>query len=161
MVDKKILDKVFDLLQTDMSNTYQSKNFLAAPLAISADGRQSIDFFLGYKSESFYAFIVGTARPGKSVFFKNIITEIAKKYTSIDEYNALNSNKPIPHTILVIDEVYKLFTGDYSQQKEINDILENIVKQGEGGAFGIHLILSTQAVGSSGINSAIMEHKLD
>lgn len=61
----------------------------------------------------------------------------------IADYNRI-ANEPLPHKVLVIDEVQKLFEGrDFSQKDAVKLPLSQIAK--EGRAAGMHIILSTQS----------------
>lgn len=67
---------------------------------------------------------------------------------SIDAYRRSGA-PPVPRLVLVIDEFHVLFDGDGDGVDECIALLEGLAKQGR--AYGIHLILASQAI--SGIRS--------
>ena len=77
-----------------------------------------------------------------------------EKVQGVFSYNEKRPDKRIPITILVIDEVQQLFSGGWSEQRHFEKQLEIVVRQGR--AFGIFVILSTQSIGGTNINSDIM-----
>lgn len=74
--------------------------------------------------------------------------------SNIDNYNAKNTDNPIPRTLLIIDEVQRLFSGGYKEQSHFEQQLEYVVRQGR--SFGIHIIMSTQTLTGANISPAIM-----
>lgn len=78
------------------------------------------------------------------------------KVSDIDSYNKKNPSQIIPHCILIIDEVQKLFKEgfDYKQQQYFNGLLGTIATQGR--SFGMHLILSTQSLDGVTIEKSTM-----
>lgn len=93
--------------------------------------------------------------------FVNVKTERSQtfkqsKVSSLNEYNQLNPDKPLPRLILIIDEVHRLFSDgfSYQQQSHFNGLLEEVAKQGR--SFGMHIILTTQSLEGVNISTAIM-----
>jgi energy-coupling factor transporter ATP-binding protein EcfA2 len=93
--------------------------------------------------------------------FVNISAERGDKFrnlkvSDINSYNKITSEERMPHCILIIDEVHKLFSNnfEYKQQQHFNSLLETIAKQGR--SFGLHLILTTQSLEGVNINKSIM-----
>ena len=192
------------------------RDFLSVPIATSLDGRDTINFELGPKSDAGCAFIAGKSGSGKTTLLNNIIINIAKQYSqkeinlylmdykggiefnlfkkhpnckklylknddfkaaedllnyflelnssrqelfkmhkvnNIFKFNEQYPDKAIPWSILIIDEVHRLLDS-YDKQKIFNPLLAEVAKIGR--AQGLHLILSTQELGSAGIDDAIM-----
>lgn len=73
---------------------------------------------------------------------------------SIDEYNIKNPNSIIPRKILIIDEVQRMFSGGWKGENEFNELVEDIIKAGR--SFGLHLILTTQALQQIKMKPTIM-----
>ena len=73
---------------------------------------------------------------------------------NIDEYNQLNPQKPLPRKLLIIDEVQRMFGGEWRESNEFNALLEDIVKAGR--SFGLHLILTTQSLKEVNLKASIM-----
>jgi plasmid maintenance system antidote protein VapI len=57
------------------------------------------------------------------------------------------TGKPMPRTILVIDEFQEFFTEDDTLAQQAGLLLDRLVRQGR--AFGIHLLLGSQTVGGT------------
>ena len=57
------------------------------------------------------------------------------------------TGKPLPRTLLLIDEFQELFTEDDGTAQEASLLLDRIVRQGR--AFGIHVILGSQTLGGA------------
>ncbi len=72
----------------------------------------------------------------------------------IDKYNTLSNAKVVPRLILIIDEVHRLFSGSFKEKEQFSKLLEDIARRGRG--FGVHLILSTQTIVGTDINSQTM-----
>jgi len=70
------------------------------------------------------------------------------KASTINEYNKKAPDR-LPRMLMIIDEVQQLFTSGYQIKKEVNDLFKYIVKQ--GGAFGVHLLFSSQTFYDCGI----------
>jgi len=70
------------------------------------------------------------------------------KVATINEYNKKTSDK-LPRMLMIIDEVQQLFTSDHQIKREVNELFKYIVKQ--GGAFGVHLLFSSQTFYDCGI----------
>jgi len=68
--------------QRAAGNEEAGHDFLSVPIGTSLDGRHKIHFALGQKSGNYHALIVGNTGTGKTTLLNNIITEIARKYTS-------------------------------------------------------------------------------
>jgi hypothetical protein len=83
-------------------------------------------------------------------------SELFKKneVANIIDYNNLPHQKPIARLILIIDEVHRLFAGNYKQKENFSELLKHVVKQGAG--FGIHIILSTQTLAGTQIDRELM-----
>jgi len=77
-----------------------------------------------------------------------------KRVKDISEYNALENIQMLPRILLVVDEAQRLFTGSYSEQNKLNQLLEDVVRRGR--SFGIHMILSTQTLVGTNINKELM-----
>ena len=60
----------------------------------------------------------------------------------------------MPRIILIIDEVHRLFAGNYKQQAYFSKLLTEVVRQGR--AFGVHIILSTQTLAGTHIDKTLM-----
>lgn len=91
--------------------------------------------------------------------FKNIILERALLFkeaevNNIIAYNKLDSRKRLPRIVLVIDEVHKLFVGDYHYVNKFSSILKTIMRQGR--SYGLHIILSTQSLAGTQIDRELM-----
>ncbi len=74
--------------------------------------------------------------------------------TNITDYNKLNPQKPIPRIVLIIDEVHKLFVGDYNYVDRFSSILKPLMRQGR--SYGVHIILSTQSLAGTQIDRELM-----
>ncbi|MFC7336540.1 FtsK/SpoIIIE domain-containing protein [Haloferula chungangensis] len=57
------------------------------------------------------------------------------------------TGKPLPRTLLMIDEFQEFFTEDDGTGQEASLLLDRIVRQGR--AFGIHVILGSQTLGGA------------
>lgn len=57
------------------------------------------------------------------------------------------TGKPLPRTLLLIDEFQEFFTEDDGTGQEASLLLDRIVRQGR--AFGIHVILGSQTLGGA------------
>lgn len=73
---------------------------------------------------------------------------------SIDEYNKKHPNNLLPRKVLIIDEIQRMFSGDFKSQNEFNELLEDIIKAGR--SFGLHLILTTQSLKQIKMKDSIM-----
>jgi hypothetical protein len=73
---------------------------------------------------------------------------------NIDEYNTKYPERAFTRKILIIDEIQQMFKGDWKEANAFNELLENIVKLGR--SFGLHLILTTQALTEVNIKKSIM-----
>lgn len=62
-------------------------------------------------------------------------------------YRAHAAAKPMPRTLLIIDEFQEFFTEDDAIAQETSLLLDRIVRQGR--AFGIHVILGSQTLGGA------------
>ncbi|MEP4078533.1 FtsK/SpoIIIE domain-containing protein [Haloferula sp.] len=58
-----------------------------------------------------------------------------------------STGKPLPRTLLMIDEFQEFFTEDDGTGQEASLLLDRIVRQGR--AFGIHVILGSQTLGGA------------
>ncbi|CAA6809154.1 MAG: Cell division protein FtsK [uncultured Sulfurovum sp.] len=74
--------------------------------------------------------------------------------SNITAYNKLNTQKPMPRIILIIDEVHKLFVGDYNYVDKFSSILKPLMRQGR--SYGVHIILSTQSLAGTQIDRELM-----
>ncbi len=91
--------------------------------------------------------------------FKNKIKNRAsifreKGLKDISTHNVKNPKTPMPRIILIIDEVHRLFAGNYKQQAYFSKLLTEVVRQGR--AFGVHIILSTQTLAGTHIDKTLM-----
>jgi hypothetical protein len=57
------------------------------------------------------------------------------------------SGKPLPRTLLMIDEFQEFFTEDDKISQEASLLLDRLVRQGR--AFGIHVLLGSQTIGGT------------
>lgn len=94
--------------------------------------------------------------------FVNMIEQRAKLFVEnteahiadISKYNAIHPDKPLHRIILIIDEVHRLFTGDFLQKEHFSNLLKDVVRQGR--AYGLHIILSTQTLVGTEIDRELM-----
>jgi len=77
-----------------------------------------------------------------------------KRVKDISEYNTLDDVKTLPRILLIVDEAQRLFTGSYTEQDRLNQLLEDVARRGR--SFGIHMILSTQTLAGTNINKELM-----
>ncbi len=63
-------------------------------------------------------------------------------------YRLAAPGKPMPRTLLVVDEYQELFSEDDRLSQEAALLLDRLIRQGR--AFGVHVILGTQTVASAG-----------
>jgi hypothetical protein len=68
---------------------------------------------------------------------------------NIKEYRTKNSKAILPRIVLLVDEFQDFFTPDDLIASQISTLLDNLVRKGR--AFGIHIILSSQALAGSTI----------
>jgi len=73
---------------------------------------------------------------------------------NITEYNQLNHQKTMPRIVLIIDEVHKLFLGDYNYVDRFSSILKPLMRQGH--SYGVHIILSSQSLIGTQIDKELM-----
>ena len=62
-------------------------------------------------------------------------------------YRRSDGSKPMPRTLLIIDEFQEFFSEDDRLAQEASLLLDRLVRQGR--AFGIHLLLGSQTIGGS------------
>ena len=91
--------------------------------------------------------------------FEEVIRERSRLFRQygvkdIDQYNKIDSIKPLYRAILIIDEVQQLFKGNYKQVNRFTELLKNVTKQGR--SFGLHIILSTQTLYGSDVDKTLM-----
>ncbi|CAA6812874.1 MAG: Cell division protein FtsK [uncultured Sulfurovum sp.] len=91
--------------------------------------------------------------------FSDILTTRSKTFkekevSSIMDYNELDGIKKMPRIILVIDEVHKLFVGNYNYVNQFSTILKALMRQGR--SYGLHIILSTQSLAGTQIDRELM-----
>ena len=81
---------------------------------------------------------------------------IFKKHevNNITAYNKLNPQNSMPRIVLIIDEVHKLFVGDYNYVDRFSSILKPLMRQGR--SYGVHIILSTQSLAGTQIDRELM-----
>lgn len=92
----------------------------------------------------------------KDLMEKRGKTMAAANCRNFVQYNTLNPDKPMPRIVLLVDECHSLFKDDrYKIQKEINNIVEHIAKQGRN--QGIHIIFSTQTLSGTFIPEAVIK----
>jgi len=72
----------------------------------------------------------------------------------ISTYNQKNPNIPLPRIILIIDEVQRLFAGEWGNREHLSQLLKDVVRRGR--AFGVHIILSTQTLAGTDIDKELM-----
>jgi len=82
--------------------------------------------------------------------------ELFKKHKvkDINSYNKLFPQTPISRSILIIDEVHKLFGGSYQNISTLNELLSDVVRQGR--SYGIAIILSTQSISGTNIDDRLI-----
>jgi energy-coupling factor transporter ATP-binding protein EcfA2 len=73
---------------------------------------------------------------------------------NIDAYNDKNPENPIFRIILIIDEVQKLFSGDFRDRHRFEKLLDDVLRRGR--SFGIHLIMSTQGLAGAEIDKNLL-----
>jgi len=73
---------------------------------------------------------------------------------NIDEYNKKNPQNIIARKILIIDEVQRMFSGEWKDSSNFNTLVEDIIKAGR--SYGLHLILTTQSLKQIKMNDSIM-----
>jgi len=72
-----------DLLnRSSTTDADEPTDFLEIPIGRSPDGRLTINFSLGEKSENYHAIITGTTGTGKSTLLNNLIVGIAENFTA-------------------------------------------------------------------------------
>jgi energy-coupling factor transporter ATP-binding protein EcfA2 len=77
-----------------------------------------------------------------------------QEVNNITAYNKLNPQNPMPRIVLIIDEVHKLFVGDYNYVDRFSSILKPLMRQGR--SYGVHIILSTQSLAGTQIDKELM-----
>jgi len=77
-----------------------------------------------------------------------------QEVNNITAYNKLNPKTPMPRIVLIIDEVHKLFVGDYNYVDRFSSILKPLMRQGR--SYGVHMILSTQSLAGTQIDRELM-----
>ena len=77
-----------------------------------------------------------------------------QEVSNITAYNKLNPKTIIPRIVLIIDEVHKLFVGDYNYVDRFSSILKPLMRQ--GASYGVHIILSTQSLAGTQIDRELM-----
>ena len=80
----------------------------------------------------------------------------------IREYNNEHSNEKLPHILFIVDECHVMFANDEENRticNEISEIVTMIAK--EGRSQGVHLLLATQTLSNTEINSAIVTQITD
>jgi len=77
-----------------------------------------------------------------------------QEVNNITAYNKLNPQKRMPRIVLIIDEVHKLFVGDYNYVDRFSSILKPLMRQGR--SYGVHIILSTQSLAGTQIDRELM-----
>lgn len=77
-----------------------------------------------------------------------------QEVNNITAYNKLNPKTPMPRIVLIIDEVHKLFVGDYNYVDRFSSILKPLMRQGR--SYGVHIILSTQSLAGTQIDRELM-----
>jgi|JFJP01.1.fsa_nt_gi DNA segregation ATPase FtsK/SpoIIIE and related proteins len=94
-------------------------------------------------------------------YIQNQIEERSQKFksasnsTNLKEYRD-NSGEKLSRILVVIDEFQVLFEESDTITHSLNQIFDNIIKQGP--AFGIHLLLATQSPSISNISSSIYKN---
>jgi hypothetical protein len=78
----------------------------------------------------------------------------ANELKDIGGYNQHYPQAPMERLILIIDEVHRLFAGNYKQKEHFSNLLKQVVRQGR--AFGVHIILSTQTLAGTQIDKELM-----
>ena len=85
---------------------------------------------------------------------QRIDQEMTRRADMFRPYKAQNlgmyreaSGKPLPRTLLIIDEFQEFFSEDDKLSQDANLLLDRVVRQGR--AFGVHLLLGSQTIGGS------------
>ena len=76
-----------------------------------------------------------------------LFKDLSPKISNINEYNRIATDK-LPRMLMIIDEVQQLFTN-WQSSREVNPLVKDIARL--GGAFGIHLLFSSQSYVDSNI----------
>jgi len=74
---------------------------------------------------------------------------------NIDEYNKKNPDNILPRKVLIVDEVQRMFDGNWNEANKFNTLLEDLVKMGR--SFGLHIILTTQSLQQINMKDSIMK----
>ena len=80
----------------------------------------------------------------------------------IREYNKEHFREKLPHILFIVDECHVMFANDEENRaicNEISEIVTMIAK--EGRSQGVHLLLATQTLSNTEINSAIVTQITD
>jgi hypothetical protein len=62
-------------------------------------------------------------------------------------YREVNSKKPVPRILLIVDEFQEFFIEDDKISQEAAQLLDRLVRQGR--AFGLHVLLGSQTLGGA------------
>lgn len=73
----------------------------------------------------------------------------------INVYNSQNSDNPLPHILVMIDEFHRLFNGDIWHRRNVNAILADIIR--EWRKFGVYLFLCTQTLKDVDLDTSLKD----
>ena len=90
----------------------------------------------------------------ETITLRPTLLKKAPGYTSIEEYNRAFPDTPLPYLVLIIDEVQRLFSGNYQQKDYFIKTLDFVLR--EGRSYGLHIILATQTLAGSGVDKNLM-----
>lgn len=90
----------------------------------------------------------------ETINLRSTLLKKAPGYTSIEEYNRAFPDTPLPYLVLIIDEVQRLFSGNYQQKDYFIKTLDFVLR--EGRSYGLHIILATQTLAGSGVDKNLM-----
>lgn len=90
----------------------------------------------------------------ETINLRSTLLKKAPGYTSIEEYNRAFPDTPLPYLVLIIDEVQRLFSGNYQQKDYFIKTMDFVLR--EGRSYGLHIILATQTLAGSGVDKNLM-----
>lgn len=78
----------------------------------------------------------------------------SKGVSNINSYNLKYPNEKLSYKILIIDEVQDMFSKNWKEANNFNELLIKLAKTGR--KFGLHFILTTQGLDSIEIDKAVI-----